>query len=77
MTSVLIKIPVIYIYIYFGLDFVDKHNIMVSPGSDIDIIQLSIDNYVNDLFYMFSCNSLSFNITKIAQSAFLITSCIT
>ena len=34
------------------------------PCSDIDIIQLSFSNCINDLIYWFSCNSLSLNITK-------------
>ena len=34
------------------------------PGSDIDIIQLSIANCIKDLISWFSCNSLSLNITK-------------
>ena len=34
------------------------------PGSDIDIIQLSIANCINDFISWFSCNSLSLNITK-------------
>ena len=38
--------------------------ILFSPGSDIDIIQLSVANCINDLISWFSCNSLSLNITK-------------
>ena len=34
------------------------------PGSDIDIIQLSIANCIKYLISWFSCNSLSLNITK-------------
>ena len=34
------------------------------PGYDIDIIQISIANYINDLISWFSCNSISLHITK-------------
>ena len=34
------------------------------PGSDIDIIQLSFANCINDLISWFSYHSLSLNITK-------------
>ena len=54
-----------YPYIRYHL-FADDLQIYTffPPGSDIDIIQLSIANCINDLISWFSCNSLSLNITK-------------
>ena len=54
-----------YPYIRYHL-FADdlKRYTFFPPGSDIEIIQLSIANCINDLISWFSCNSLSLNITK-------------
>ena len=54
-----------YPYIRYHL-FADNLQIYTffPPGSDIDIIQPSLVNCINDLISWFSCNSLSINITK-------------
>ena len=54
-----------YQYIRYNLFADDLHiYTFFPPGSDIDIIQLSINKCINDLISWFSCNSLSLNITK-------------
>ena len=54
-----------YSYIRYHLfaDDLQIYNFFL-PDSDIDIIQLSIANCIDDLISWFSCDSLSLNITK-------------